>query len=121
MGHRTVLISGASIAGPALAYWLHRHGFTVTVVEQSATLRPGGQAVDLRGVGRDVVERMGLMASVRGATVDERLNGQVWVTVIATGLGGSQRRSFTPSFAAAGAGTRSSRSSDDSELPSFLQ
>ena len=56
-----------------------------------------------------------------GATVDERLNGQVWVTVIATGLGGSHRRSYTPSFASAGAATRSSSSRDDSELPSFLQ
>ena len=55
-----------------------------------------------------------------GATVDERLNGQVWVTVIATGLGGSHRRAFTPSFAAAGASSRSS-TRDDSELPSFLQ
>jgi len=55
-----------------------------------------------------------------GATVDERLNGQVWVTVIATGLGGSHRRSYTPSFATAGAPSRSS-SGDDSELPSFLQ
>ena len=55
-----------------------------------------------------------------GATVDERLNGQVWVTVIATGLGGSHRRSFTPSFAASGAPARSS-SRTDSELPSFLQ
>ena len=41
-----------------------------------------------------------------GATVDERLNGQVWVTVIATGLGGSHRRSYTPSFAGAGASSR---------------
>jgi cell division protein FtsZ len=57
-----------------------------------------------------------------GATVDERLNGQVWVTVIATGLGGSHRRAFTPSFAAAGApSSRSSSNRDDSELPSFLQ
>ncbi len=55
-----------------------------------------------------------------GATVDERLNGQVWVTVIATGLGGSHRRAYTPSFAAAGAPSRSSNR-DDSELPSFLQ
>jgi len=55
-----------------------------------------------------------------GATVDERLNGQVWVTVIATGLGGSHRRALTPSFALAGAPpARPSR--DDSELPSFLQ
>jgi cell division protein FtsZ len=55
-----------------------------------------------------------------GATVDERLNGQVWVTVIATGIGGSHRRSLTPSFAAAGASSRSG-SNDDSELPGFLQ
>ncbi len=58
-----------------------------------------------------------------GATVDERLNGQVWVTVIATGLGGSHRRSFTPSFAATATSTRSGppERSADSELPSFLQ
>jgi cell division protein FtsZ len=58
-----------------------------------------------------------------GATVDERLNGQVWVTVIATGLGGGHRRSYTPSFAATGAASAPtrSRSADDSELPSFLQ
>ena len=55
-----------------------------------------------------------------GATVDERLNGQVWVTVIATGLGGSHRRSFTPSFARRRR-RREADSSDDSELPSFLQ
>ncbi len=55
-----------------------------------------------------------------GATVDERLNGQVWVTVIATGLGGGHRRSFTPSFAATATPSRGS-SSDESELPSFLQ
>ena len=43
-----VLISGASIAGPVLAYWLTRHGFDVTVVERAPTLRKtGGHAVDL--------------------------------------------------------------------------
>jgi 2-polyprenyl-6-methoxyphenol hydroxylase-like FAD-dependent oxidoreductase len=72
MTNRTVLISGASIAGPALAYWLHRHGFAVTIVERAAALRPGGQAVDLRGVARGVVERMGIMAQVRVDSVDER-------------------------------------------------
>jgi len=29
-----------------------------------------------------------------GATVDESLTGQVWVTVVATGLGASRRRSY---------------------------
>jgi cell division protein FtsZ len=55
-----------------------------------------------------------------GATVDERLNGQVWVTVVATGLGGSRRRPAV-SFAAAGAPAGRSSSAGDSELPSFLR
>src|SRR5438034_7282365 len=67
-----VLISGASIAGPALAWWLHRHGLTPTVVERAPAPRPGGHAVDLRGVVREVVDRMGLLAEVRRSTVDER-------------------------------------------------
>ena len=67
-----VLISGASIAGPTLAYWLRRYGFEVTVVERAPALRPGGQAVDIRGAARGVVERMGLMPDVRRACVDER-------------------------------------------------
>jgi 2-polyprenyl-6-methoxyphenol hydroxylase-like FAD-dependent oxidoreductase len=62
-----VLVSGASIAGPALAHWLHRRGAEVTVVEQSPELRPGGQAVDARGVAKEVIRRMGLDAAVRAA------------------------------------------------------
>ncbi|TDD56118.1 FAD-dependent monooxygenase [Saccharopolyspora elongata] len=69
---KRVLISGASIAGPALAHWLHRYGFTVTVVERAPQLRPGGQAVDLRGVGKEVVRRMGLDKQVRAACTDTR-------------------------------------------------
>src|ERR1700754_1297417 len=65
-----VLISGASIAGPALAHWLHRRGADVTVVEQSPGLRPGGQAVDARGVAKEVIRRMGLDAAVRAACTD---------------------------------------------------
>nr|WP_255255368.1 NAD-binding protein [Bacillus pseudomycoides] len=37
----SVLISGASIAGTALAYWLHRYGFDVTVIERAPALRTG--------------------------------------------------------------------------------
>ncbi|MCZ4512521.1 FAD-dependent monooxygenase [Streptomyces sp. ActVer] len=60
--NRNVLISGASIAGPALAYWLGRHGFTPTVVELAPALREGGQAVDFRGETHlTVLERMGLL------------------------------------------------------------
>lgn len=55
-----VLISGASVAGPALAYWLGRYGFTPTVVELAPALREGGQAVDFRGTTHfSVLERMG--------------------------------------------------------------
>src|SRR6201996_7620694 len=61
MRNQTVLISGASIAGPALAYWLNRYGFGVTVVEKGPALRPGGQAVDFKGrTHRPVLERMGI-------------------------------------------------------------
>ncbi|MEV6965736.1 FAD-dependent monooxygenase [Hamadaea sp. NPDC051192] len=69
---KTVLISGASIAGPALAFWLKRYGFTPTVVEIAPALRPGGQAVDLRGAGKEVTERMGIMPRVKELCVDER-------------------------------------------------
>lgn len=62
---QTVLISGGGIAGPVLAYWLHRHGFQATVVERAPGPRPGGQAVDVRGVALDVVERMGLLEQAR--------------------------------------------------------
>ena len=67
-----VLISGAGIAGPALAFWLHRAGAEVTVVERAAAPRPGGHAVDVRGVARGVVERMGLMPAIRERLVGER-------------------------------------------------
>jgi 2-polyprenyl-6-methoxyphenol hydroxylase-like FAD-dependent oxidoreductase len=67
-----VLISGGGIAGPALAYWLCRAGASVTVVERAPALRPGGHAVDVRGVAREVVEAMGLMPAVLADRVDER-------------------------------------------------
>jgi 2-polyprenyl-6-methoxyphenol hydroxylase-like FAD-dependent oxidoreductase len=65
-----VLVAGASIAGPALAHWLHRRGAEVTVVERAPGLRPGGQAVDARGVTKEVIRRMGLDAAVRTARTD---------------------------------------------------
>ncbi len=62
----SVLISGASIAGPALAYWLHRYGYMVTVVERAPTLLDGGYAVDVRGAAHiDVLTQMGILAEVR--------------------------------------------------------
>jgi 2-polyprenyl-6-methoxyphenol hydroxylase-like FAD-dependent oxidoreductase len=70
MSNVRVLVSGASIAGPALAHWLHRRGAAVTVVEQSGGGRPGGQAVDARGVAKEVIRRMGLDAAVRAVRTD---------------------------------------------------
>ncbi|MFG1675836.1 FAD-dependent monooxygenase [Micromonospora sp. NPDC049282] len=72
MKNRTVLISGAGVAGPALAFWLSRRGFAVTVVERAPGLRPGGQAVDVRGAAREVLDRMGLTERVRAAGVREQ-------------------------------------------------
>jgi 2-polyprenyl-6-methoxyphenol hydroxylase-like FAD-dependent oxidoreductase len=63
--NRKILISGASIAGPALAFWLHRYGFQPTIVERSPALRPGGYAIDFRGASLRVLERMGLLAEVQ--------------------------------------------------------
>ncbi|MFF0590332.1 FAD-dependent monooxygenase [Streptomyces sp. NPDC003781] len=69
---RTVLISGAGIAGCALAFWLNRHGYQVTVVEKAGTLRSGGYPIDVRGTALDVVERMGILPQLRDAHVDLR-------------------------------------------------
>ncbi|HEY7339718.1 MAG TPA: FAD-dependent monooxygenase [Ktedonobacterales bacterium] len=64
---RNILISGASVAGPALAYWLRRYGFNVTIVERASAPRSGGQAIDLRGTARTVVERMGVLEEIKRA------------------------------------------------------
>ncbi len=61
-----ILISGAGIAGPALAWWLHRFGFEGTLVERAPALRAGGQAVDFRGAAHlGVLERMGVLDEIR--------------------------------------------------------
>jgi 2-polyprenyl-6-methoxyphenol hydroxylase-like FAD-dependent oxidoreductase len=73
----TVLISGAGIAGPSLAFCLTRSGYRVIVVEIADGIRPGGQTVDLRGAGGDVVERMGLMPQMRAHALDQQ--GVAWV------------------------------------------
>nr|WP_245356322.1 FAD-binding domain [Paeniglutamicibacter kerguelensis] len=60
-----VLIVGAGIAGPTLAYWLHRSGHEVTIVEHAPELRRGGYLVDFWGAGFDVAEKMGLVPELR--------------------------------------------------------
>ncbi|WP_134767796.1 FAD-dependent monooxygenase [Nocardioides sp. 1609] len=66
-----VLVTGASIAGPAAAYWLDRVGYDVTVLERAPEPRTGGQNIDVRGLARDVVDRMGLLDAVRRAGTGE--------------------------------------------------
>ncbi|OBJ35349.1 FAD-dependent oxidoreductase [Mycolicibacterium mucogenicum] len=64
-----VLISGASIAGPVLAYWLSRNGFDVTVVERAPALRKtGGHAVDLFRPAMEISERMGVLDRIEART-----------------------------------------------------
>ena len=77
MNRRQILISGASIAGLACAYWLRSYGFAVTIVEIAPATRPGGQAVDLRGAGRTVIERMGMLDDARCIGLDQA--GISWV------------------------------------------
>jgi len=66
-----VLISGASVAGPALAFWLRRHGWEAVVVERAPALRTGGQNIDIRGAAREVLRRMGIDDAVAAATTGE--------------------------------------------------
>jgi 2-polyprenyl-6-methoxyphenol hydroxylase-like FAD-dependent oxidoreductase len=69
---RSVLISGVSIAGPTLAYWLDRYGFEVTVVERAPAVRSGGYPIDIRGTAMGVVDRMGLRSQVDAAHIASR-------------------------------------------------
>lgn len=69
---KKILISGASIAGPALAYWLSRYGDKVTVIERSKTFQSGGQNVDIEGPGQQVIEMMGLQEKIEAKNTREK-------------------------------------------------
>lgn len=60
-----ILIVGAGIAGPTLAYWLQKSGNEVTLVEHAVELRTGGYVVDFWGAGFDVAEKMGIVGELR--------------------------------------------------------
>ncbi len=68
-----VLISGAGIAGPTLAYWLVRYGFEITLLEKAPQLRTGGYVIDFWGAGFHIADRMGLVPAIkeRGYAVQE--------------------------------------------------
>ena len=65
MKNATVLISGAGIAGPALAFWLKAGGFEPTLIERAPRLRAGGYVIDFWGLGYDIAERMGLASDIK--------------------------------------------------------
>mmetsp|Transcript_19833 Transcript_19833/g.43037 ORF Transcript_19833/g.43037 Transcript_19833/m.43037 type:complete len:416 (-) Transcript_19833:207-1454(-) len=59
-----VLISGMGIAGPSLAYWLHKYGHEVVLVEKAPEARKGGYIMDCWGIGYDMCEKMGILPSI---------------------------------------------------------
>jgi 2-polyprenyl-6-methoxyphenol hydroxylase-like FAD-dependent oxidoreductase len=74
---RRILVTGASVAGNTAAWWLGTYGFDVTVVERASEFRDGGQNIDVRGIGREVLRRMGLeRAALEHGTGEQ---GIAWV------------------------------------------
>jgi 2-polyprenyl-6-methoxyphenol hydroxylase-like FAD-dependent oxidoreductase len=59
-----ILIAGAGIAGPTLAYWLAHYGMEPTIVEEAPVLRTGGYIIDFFGAGFEIAERMGLLPEI---------------------------------------------------------
>lgn len=55
-----ILVIGAGIAGPAMCYWLKRFGFSPVLIEKSASIRKGGQALDVRGIATHIARDMGI-------------------------------------------------------------
>jgi 2-polyprenyl-6-methoxyphenol hydroxylase-like FAD-dependent oxidoreductase len=71
MNQKKILISGASIAGPTLAFWLNRFGFSATIVERADSLRLGGQNIDIRGAAQKIAQLMGMEDEIRAADTGE--------------------------------------------------
>lgn len=74
---KKILICGGGIAGPACAWWLTEYGFTVVVVEKASVFRDGGQNVDVKGIGQQVIAMMNLTAKIDAMNTGER--GQKWL------------------------------------------
>ncbi|KAH7396763.1 hypothetical protein DE146DRAFT_657689 [Phaeosphaeria sp. MPI-PUGE-AT-0046c] len=67
-----VLISGAGIAGPTLAWFLAKTGAQITILEKSKALFPHGQNVDIQGSAVEIIRRMGLLDEVRRRNTTEK-------------------------------------------------
>jgi 2-polyprenyl-6-methoxyphenol hydroxylase-like FAD-dependent oxidoreductase len=68
---RHAVISGAGIAGPALAHQLGARGWRTTVIERFPERRDEGQNIDVRGAAREVARRMGIEEDIRAANTGE--------------------------------------------------
>src|SRR6202000_3504055 len=66
-----VVISGAGIAGPALAHQLATRGWQITIVERYPERRDEGHNIDVRGAAREVARRMGIEDDIRAANTTE--------------------------------------------------
>jgi len=67
-----ILICGASISGTAVAFWLEKYGYELVVIEKAREFRGGGQNVDIKGFGRDVIKMMGLKAEIESKNTGEK-------------------------------------------------
>jgi 2-polyprenyl-6-methoxyphenol hydroxylase-like FAD-dependent oxidoreductase len=81
MAPLSILISGAGVAGNALAFWLSRLPAdqigSITIVEKFPALRTTGLQIDLRGAGVTALRRMGLEEGFRAVAAPE--NGLAWI------------------------------------------
>ncbi|WP_331990532.1 FAD-dependent monooxygenase [Chitinimonas sp.] len=69
---KRILICGAGIAGPTLGFWLHQYGYSVVIAEKAKAIRDGGQNVDIKGPGQDVIRRMGLAEQILAKNTQEQ-------------------------------------------------
>lgn len=66
-----ILICGASIAGTAVAFWLEKYGYKLVIVEKAREFRNGGQNVDIKGPGQDIIKMMGIEQEVNSKNTGE--------------------------------------------------
>jgi len=66
---KSVIVSGASFAGLATAFWMNRLGYAVTVVEIGKGLKTGGSPVDIKEGTVDIVKRMGLLERIQASSL----------------------------------------------------
>ncbi|MCE3044266.1 tetracycline destructase [Legionella sp. 16cNR16C] len=59
-----ILVIGAGVAGPAICYWLKRFGFSPCLIEKAASIRTGGQALDVRGIATHIARDMGIYEQI---------------------------------------------------------